>query len=636
MHLRLAGKLFINFFLVIALIGIFTIWGGIHFIADGIIKQVQSKVKSDLNVAREIYQENLDDIRDIIRLTSRRFFIREDIQQGRFKDLRTELEKVRREEFLDILTLTDSSGRVLVSSRNPKLHGEEVNNQLMRWVVEKREVAAATTLIPVEEISKESEELAQLAGIEIIPTPRAKTPKGGRLNSGMFLLACSPVLREDGRIIGILYGGKLLNQNYVLVDKIKDIVFKGETYKGREIGTATIFQGDVRIATNVFYQDGRRAIGTRVAEDVFREVLEKGNPFVDRAFVVEDWYIAAYEPIRDITGQIVGILYVGIREEKYVDMKKRAIITFVCIVLIGVGLAMVVSFLFARSVVLPLRKIVLACRRIAQGDFSSRVELKSKDEIEELARGFNFMASSLKERDDKLKEATSRQLIRSERLATLGQLAAGVAHEINNPIAGIITYLRLIQKKLGKNEFGDGEMRRYLEIIEKETTRIGTIVRHLLDFARQSEPNLKPVDIHLILNESLELLAHKFRLQGIEIEKNYGVCPQIIADFAQLQQTFMNIIINACEAMEDGGKLTITTRVGGNNMVEIEFSDTGKGIPPENLHRIFDPFFTTKPKGTGLGLSVVYGIIMRHQGEINVKSEVNKGTTFTIRLPVSL
>ncbi|MEO0098541.1 MAG: cache domain-containing protein [candidate division WOR-3 bacterium] len=636
MRVGITGKFILSFLLVIALIGALAIWIGIHFIADGIVKQAQSKVKSDLNVAREIYQENLGDIKDVIRFASLRFFLQEGILGGNLKAIGLELAKIRREEFLDILTLTDSLGRVLVSARNPKRYGDKVDNDLVKWVLEKKEVAQATTIIPREEILRESEELVQLAEIEIVPTPRAKLKEGGKLNAGMFLLACAPIFTQDGRFLGTLYGGRILNQNYFLVDRIKDLVFKGEVYKGKEIGTATIFQGDVRIATNVRFPDGRRAIGTRVAENVYTEVLEKGRAFIDQAFVVQDWYITAYEPIRNINGKTVGILYVGLRAEKFFDMKKKAIVTFVSIMLIGVSIAVLVSFLLARSILLPLKKIISASRQIARGDFSQRVEVKTKDELREVSESFNFMASSLKEREEKLKEATSQQLMRSERLATLGQLAAGVAHEINNPIAGILTYIRLIQKKLAKmGNTGDGEMKRYLAIMEKETARCGTIVRNLLDFARQSEPNLKPVDIHHVLDESLELLAHKLRLQNVEVEKHYGPCPQITADFAQLQQTFMNIIINACEAMEKGGKLTITTQ-RKDNMVEIEFADTGKGIPPENLPRIFDPFFTTKPKGTGLGLSVVYGIVSRHRGQINVKSEVNKGTIFTISLPVSI
>jgi two-component system NtrC family sensor kinase len=299
------------------------------------------------------------------------------------------------------------------------------------------------------------------------------------------------------------------------------------------------------------------------------------------------------------------------------------------------GSAIAVSHYLSRTILKPLNAMVYASRQIAKGNLNYRVKDSTGDELGELGSAFNTMASSLRERDEQLKEYTRQQIMRSERLATLGQLSAGVAHEINNPLTGVLTYVRLIKKRLDKRGDEDGDFRRYLDKVEKETERCSTIVKNLLDFARQSEPNLKSVDINLIINESLDLLEHKIRLQNVEVEKGFGSVPRLTADFAQLQQVFMNLIINAVEAMDKGGKLIISTKVLNElKMVEIDFIDTGVGIPKENLSQIFDPFFTTKTKGTGLGLSVVFGIISRHKGEIDVKSDVGKGTIFTIRLPI--
>ncbi len=620
---------------MIAIIGALVIWAGIHFIADGIVKQAQNKVAGDLNATREIYQQNLLNIKDIVRLTASRFFIREAILGRNIQQLKTELNAVRTNEFLDILSITDPEGRIILRSRNPKIYGDKFDNELIHWVLNNKEAVAGTAIIPREELLKEGEVLAELAYIKVDSTPRAKPGGKTEETSGMMLMAAAPIIDQNGNLLGVIYGGRLLNKNYSFVDKIKDVVFHGETYKGKDIGTATVFQGDIRISTNVRHPDGRRAIGTRIAENVFDQVLIKGRPYTDRAFVVNDWYITAYEPIRNITGKVIGVLYVGILEKKFVDMRKRTIMSFLGIVLLGIVIAIAISHLLARTVLKPLRQIVYASRQISQGNLNSQVLINTKDELAELGASFNFMISSLKKRDEQLREATRQQLMRSEQLATLGQLAAGVAHEINNPLSGVLTYIRLIKRRLEKKP-ENGDFNRYLDIMEKEVSRCGTIVRNLLDFARQSEPNLKSVNVNQIIHESLELVAHKLHIGNIEVEKRYGDLPPIIADFAQLQQVFMNIIINAAEAMENGGKLTIVTRIApSDKMVEVEFTDTGKGIPAELLPRIFDPFFTTKPKGTGLGLSVVYGIVNRHQGEIEVKSEVNKGTTFIIRLPVN-
>jgi two-component system NtrC family sensor kinase len=478
-------------------------------------------------------------------------------------------------------------------------------------------------------------ELAEEVYLKIIPIPKAKPTERVEETSGMALISAVPVYSSTGEFIGIIYGGKLLNRHYLIVDKIKDVVFQGEVYKGKDIGTATIFQNDLRISTNVRTSDGERAIGTIIAANVYDKVLGMGESYYDRAFVVNNWYLTAYEPIKDITRKVIGILYVGILEEKYTDMRKRAITTFLAIVLIGMGSAIAVSHYLSRTILKPLNAMVYASRQIAKGNLNYRVKDSTGDELGELGSAFNTMASSLRERDEQLKEYTRQQIMRSERLATLGQLSAGVAHEINNPLTGVLTYVRLIKKRLDKRGDEDGDFRRYLDKVEKETERCSTIVKNLLDFARQSEPNLKSVDINLIINESLDLLEHKIRLQNVEVEKGFGSVPRLTADFAQLQQVFMNLIINAVEAMDKGGKLIISTKVLNElKMVEIDFIDTGVGIPKENLSQIFDPFFTTKTKGTGLGLSVVFGIISRHKGEIDVKSDVGKGTIFTIRLPI--
>jgi two-component system NtrC family sensor kinase len=636
MRIGLTAKLSLGFFLVIIIVGILAIVAGTNMIANGIIQQAQNKVKSDLNAAREIYRENIGDIQDLIRFNAERILIKEALAAKNIKQLIRLLGEVRIKERLDILTITDQNGKVILRLRNPKNNGDYPENNVLKQAVKKKEVISSTIILPHEELLKEGQDLADQSSFKIIPTPKAKPTTKEEETSGMALIAAVPIIDIQGNFIGILYGGRLLNRDYTIVDKIKHVVFLAETYKGRDIGTATIFQSDLRISTNVRQLDGKRAIGTRVSEIVYEQVLEKGKPWVDRAFVVNDWYITAYEPIRDITGNIIGILYVGILEAKFTDMRENAIKTFLGIVLLGIFIAITISHLLSRGILKPLRRIFIASRRIAKGDLDVQVAVDGKDEIAELGTSFNYMTSALKKRDEQLKEMTRQQLMRSERLATLGQLAAGVAHEINNPIAGILTYIRLIQKRITKApDCGDNDLKRYLTIMERETDRCGTIVRNLLDFARQSEPNLKSVDVNIIINESLELLDHKLRLQNIEIEKQYGKTPQIIGDFAQLQQSFMNLILNASEAMENGGKLTIKTQLA-EGMVEIEFIDTGKGIPKENLTKIFEPFFTTKQKGTGLGLSVVFGIINRHQGEIEIKSDIGKGTIFTIRLPKTI
>jgi len=636
MKILLRTKLIVSFLAIVIITGLVATLVGMYLIGDRIMRQTQDKVRLDLNSAREIYQEESGNIKDVIRLTAVRFFVMNAILANDIEKLKVELEEIRERESLDILNLTDEHGRVLARSRNPTICGDsQADDEIINWVLSKREVLVSTQIISKAELEKEGEDLDEQARIELIPTPRARPMTDTEETSGMMIKAAAPLFDDAGNLIGVLYGGNLLNRNYEIVDKVKDIVYKGEKYKEKDIGTATIFQGDLRISTNVKRGDGTRAIGTRVSKEVYDQVIIKGMPWVGRAFVVNNWYITAYEPIKSITNKIIGILYVGILEEKYLDMKRHTTLIFLVITLAGMAIAFAVSYLLANSIIKPIRYLVFASKRLAKGDLESRVRLKTKDEIGELGETFNFMASSLKERDDKLKEYTQQQIMKSERLATLGRLSAGIAHEINNPLGGILIYSHLLLENLDPQD----PARANMEKIVREATRCRDIVRGLLDFARQTEPKMELANINEILEKVLSLIGKQALFHNIKIIKQlHPILPNAMVDIAQMQQVFVNIAINAAEAMKEGGDLIIGTRLShDNHFIEIEFTDTGCGIPKKDINKIFDPFFTTKEAGhgTGLGLSISYGIIERHNGNIDIKSAVGKGTTFTIRLPVS-
>ena len=243
------------------------------------------------------------------------------------------------------------------------------------------------------------------------------------------------------------------------------------------------------------------------------------------------------------------------------------------------------------------------------------------------------------------RKQTEVELIRSEKLASVGQLAASVAHEVNNPLAGILVYLKLLLKKFGENKLQAEDTERQLLKMEKELVRTSRIIRNLLDFSRQSEPTKKPLEINSVIESALALVKHQINLENIQLKKNLDPkLPLVLADFDQIQQVLINIFQNSTQAMPDGGNMTITTSsakgilIDGikNNTVRIDIKDTGIGISKENLDKLFTPFFTTKEKGkgVGLGLSVVHGIIEQHKGKIVVESEPNMGTKFSVYLEV--
>lgn len=324
--------------------------------------------------------------------------------------------------------------------------------------------------------------------------------------------------------------------------------------------------------------------------------------------------------------------------------------------LLILGISASVAAIFLRFVGKPVKELVLGTKRVAGGDLTHILPVTTDDEMGHLAGSFNSMTESLRkaneeihgliknlenkveERTRELKDAQE-QLIQSEKLAAVGKIAATVAHEINNPLSGVFTYIKLMERRLEKGQDGEGNVekfREYLATMGREVERTSAIVHNLLDLTRQREPSKKPCDINRLVEESLVIVQNKLKLHNVEVEKRLDPLQNVEADPSQMKQVFINVMVNAAEAMQAGGRLTIRSfRDPGRNSAVLEFEDTGVGIPPEIMSRIFDPFYTTKEKGTGLGLSVVSGIVKRHEGQVEVRSEMGRGTLIRITLPVN-
>jgi two-component system, NtrC family, sensor kinase len=279
----------------------------------------------------------------------------------------------------------------------------------------------------------------------------------------------------------------------------------------------------------------------------------------------------------------------------------------------------------------PIRHVVVMAQRVIGGDLSARLGIRPPGEMGVLCRAIDSMAQAVAEREELLKLATCQQLGRSEQLASVGRLAAGVAHEINNPLVGVLTFADLMRDK----ENLDDQDRQDLEVIIRETKRVRDIVRGLLDFARETPFVKKPLNINEIVRQTVALLGKRQAFQNIYIVEDLrDDLPLVDFDKGQLQQVLLNLTLNACEAMPNGGTLMLGTSPA-HDKVTVSVPDTGPGIRREHLDKIFEPFFTTKPvgKGTGLGLSVSYGIVQQHGGTLEVESTVGQGSTFTITLP---
>jgi two-component system NtrC family sensor kinase len=340
-------QLALIFLAIACLIGVATSIIVNSIISSQIIFEAQERVKEDLNTARYVYTSKVREIDRTIHWTSIRHVLKKGLKEKNISPIKNELAGLMVAEGLDFLTLVDRKGTVVFRFHNPSASGDSlIQDPLIKLALEKKKISG-TQVLSGDELLKESTTLAQKAMIQSIPVPKEKPTRKIEETSGMVLKAAHPIIDFNGEVLGALTGGVLLNRNYEIVDRIKNIVFKDAKYKGKEIGTATIFLGDFRISTNVMDKEGNRAIGTRASREVYEHVLGKGLPWIQRAFVVDDWYITAYEPIRDVQDKTVGILYVGLMESKYAVMKERLILLFFFFSMSGMLIALTISFLLS-------------------------------------------------------------------------------------------------------------------------------------------------------------------------------------------------------------------------------------------------------------------------------------------------
>ncbi|HVN77752.1 MAG TPA: ATP-binding protein [Terriglobia bacterium] len=357
--------------------------------------------------------------------------------------------------------------------------------------------------------------------------------------------------------------------------------------------------------------------------------------------------------------RVLGVLDVTMSLAKVDEMKaqgqRRMVASFVVGILISMGIVgLFVWFLVHR----PIKELIAGTQLVAAGNLDHKIKVSSHDQLGELAESFNRMTDELKrayaeirswaktlearveQKTAELKRAHE-HMIQVERMASIGKLAAIVAHEINNPLAGILTYAKLLLKKIRNNGAPTAEAvtaSQYLEMIASESARCGEIVKNLLQFSRQTSIDLQPHDINEIVLQSLKLVQHKIHLMNLEVRTQFEEhIPPLVCDSQLLKQALLALFINACEAMtQDGGTIEIiSSYLPERKAVEIRVHDNGVGMDEETRKHIFEPFFTTKEqgKGVGLGLAVVYGIINQHSGEIEVESARGQGSTVTIRLP---
>ena len=601
-----------------------------------VLGEARNRVAQDLNAAREMYDNRVRMIEVSLNITTLGYGFIVTLRDRDTSDLVFRLGRMAQHAGLDFAGITDEKGQTICRIGPHSIPGKksQSTNPIVTQALEKKTLASGAIVLSEEFLNAENPQLAERARVDIIPAPGATPTKEKVVTSGLTLSAGVPVLHE-GQLLGVLYGGILLNRDENIVDTVRGTVFRNEEYKGRSIGRATIFLNDVRVATNVPAHDGGRAIGTKVAEDVREHVLEKGERWTKRAVVITDWYITAYEPIKDIFDKTVGILGMGVLEEKYVDLRWRTLASFVLITLAGMALATLLGCFMAGKIINPVHRLIRASQQVTEGSLTPDIGPVSSGEMAVLQNTFKEMVAAMGRR----RAESQDRLLLSERQASVGRLAAGVAHEINNPLTGVLTYTHMLLRRKDLNE----EVRADLQTVAEATERVRKIVKGLLDFSRQTKLDREQVDVNRLISNTIALMENQALVKGIGMAFKPGDDLHTVnMDRNQFQSVLLNVLINALDATKPGDSITVSTsnspvvNEAGQEGIEISVADTGCGIPPEHLNKLFDPFFTTKEvgHGTGLGLSVTLGIVQRHGGSIQVASEVGKGATFTIWVPL--
>jgi two-component system NtrC family sensor kinase len=629
------SKLIASFLGVSLLVGAASLFIGIRLVDTHVFGEALNRVRQDLNAANEMYATRVKHVKTSLSITALGFAFISSVRDQNTTDLALRLERMAKLADLDFAGIV-AADRSTLCRTGPNAFpqpGHRLDNPLVATVLEQRISVSGTEVLSADFLVQENHELAERARIPLAAGPPGASGARDEVSAGMTIAAAVPVF--DGNVfLGALYGGMLLNRSEAFVDTVRDTVFQGESFNGRGIGTATIFLNDVRIATNVLTPEGRRALGTRVSPEVKEHVLGKGKLWTDRAFVFSDWFITAYSPIETLSGRRAGMLYVGVLEEKYTDIRRQLLTVYVLLTLAVMLAAAGLGYFIASRITSPIQGLIKASRQVSEGNLTPDIGPSEKGEIGLLQNTFREMVAAMGRRH----ADSEARIIQTQKQASVGRLAAGVAHEINNPLTGVLTYTHLLLRR--KDLAAD--MRADLQVIAEATERVRKIVKGLLDFSRQTKLDPEPTDINRLAATTIALIENQALMKGVAIKFNPGeALPELTVDRSQIQSVLINIIINALDATEPGGTIrvfssaSLTGQPTGRKGVEITIADTGAGIPPENLDKLFEPFFTTKPvgQGTGLGLAVSLGIVQGHGGHIRVQSEVGKGSRFFIWLP---
>jgi two-component system NtrC family sensor kinase len=459
-------------------------------------------------------------------------------------------------------------------------------------------------------------------GINIIETPKARPTDKKVLDSVMSMEYAKPFIDKNGKVEKLLVGGEFLDRNYNFIDNMVNTVFERKQYNNKPIGTITIFQGDVRIATNVLNKDGERAIGTRVSDVVYKRVIEEQGFWSSRAFVVTDWYLTAYEPIKNIDDKVIGILYVGLLERPFLSIKSAYFIALLFIVLVACVLSVILSFFLSRSIAGDMKKILITTNQIADGNLDIRIQPASDiKELNKLSEAVNNTAEKLSRREESL-DITNRKLeiLNKSYLDLIGF----VTHELKGILSSIVMNTYLLKKGI-LGQLNDKQSST-INSIEKNLNYLSSTVKNFLNLSRIEKQQLELNKTSVLIKEhvfdtAIEAFKEQIKDKNMKLTNNIQENLEVNADPALMQIVANNLISNAVKYGLAGGQIIITSRII-DDLVEIEVYNDGQPIHDSDMERLFKKFSRIiyrgmeKTKGSGVGLYITKEILKMHSGFI--------------------
>lgn len=603
-------------------------------IQRSVLREAQARVDHGLRSLARYYEQRLAASANLLAAAARAARIDPTTSDN-------DLDRLRRELGLTLLNLCDLAGRPLSGSHDPEAGAVPVTHDPVLRRALGGETAWGTVRLDAARLT--------LEGGSALATALAVSGQNGEANAttdALFWWLATPVRDPGGRVVAVLYGGRALNYDYALVDELRDFAFDASTYEGKPTATVTIFLRGVRVATNVLGPDRRRAVGTTVAAAIERQVLEGGRPWSGRAWVVDSWYLSGYLPLRDPEGETVGLLFSGLLEAPFTDLRRQLVfrsgITASFLILLSLGLAA----LLVRRITRPLGALGQAAHRIAQGELGESVAIRTTfSETHDLVDAFHRMQGGLAERDRRLREQNAELATTNARLAETNtnymEMLGFVTHELKSPTAAVQMLINGLVEVHGEKL--PPALSQPLVRIQRNCEEMQDMIRDYLDLSRaergEFELHVERIDLlHDVVEPSVTMTRALFTSREIALDVDVPAGIALDADPELLRSLVGNFLSNAAKYGTAKGRATLEARITGA-AIEISVWNEGPGFTPEEAGRLFEKFArirnadTRDKRGSGLGLWFCRRIAELHGGTVRAESEPGAWARFTLSLP---